>query len=262
MKFFNLYLLFLFGSILVSKISFGQEFEFVSSQKIPLQNIGGKEGIERIIKNEFVYPSPHFKNETEGLVKIQYQLKSNGETMSVKTLSATNEDFQEIAEWIFSKIEFKQDKNRIESNVYEFRLIFSPKKHKKLLKKRVFEFPPQPFIPIDSSGTIFLYNKLSQKPTPLFKEKNYQSIDHYFNSKIKYPEAAIRLGISGQVVLEYVVEQSGLVSNINVVESLQGGCNEEAIRVLESLTFNPGVLEGKAVRVKMKTRVNFGARGY
>ncbi len=73
-------------------------------------------------------------------------------------------------------------------------------------------------------------------------------MNHYINSNLKYPETAKTGGIEGSVKLGFVVEEDGIASNIHILESVGGGCDQEAIRILESLHWFPGIANEKRVR--------------
>ena len=67
---------------------------------------------------------------------------------------------------------------------------------------------------------------------------------------VKYPEEAKEKGISGRVFVSFVVEKDGSVSNVEVLRSIGGGCDEEAVRVVKSMPkWTPGMQKGKPVRV-------------
>ena len=72
----------------------------------------------------------------------------------------------------------------------------------------------------------------------------------YLSKNIKYPQMARESGIQGRVFVNFVVEPDGSVSNVNVMRSLGGGCDEEAVRVVKAMPkWKPGRQRGKAVRV-------------
>ena len=80
----------------------------------------------------------------------------------------------------------------------------------------------------------------------------------YLAKNIKYPQMARESGIQGRVFVNFVVEPDGHVSNVNVMRSLGGGCDEEAMRVVKSMPkWKPGKQRGKAVRVSYILPVNF-----
>ncbi|MDO8896234.1 MAG: TonB family protein [Bacteroidales bacterium] len=75
---------------------------------------------------------------------------------------------------------------------------------------------------------------------------------------IKYPPMARESGIQGRVFVNFVVEPNGSVSNVKVLRGIGGGCDEEAIRVVESMPkWTPGRQRGKAVRVSFNLPVRF-----
>ncbi|MCF8297797.1 MAG: energy transducer TonB [Saprospiraceae bacterium] len=80
----------------------------------------------------------------------------------------------------------------------------------------------------------------------------------FLSNNINYPEMARELGISGKVYIEFIVEKDGSISNINLLRPIGGGCEEEAMRVVNLMPkWNPGKQRNKAVRVKLSLPVNF-----
>ena len=85
-----------------------------------------------------------------------------------------------------------------------------------------------------------------------------QKLAEYLAKNIKYPQMARESGIQGKVFITFVVEPDGSVSNVQVLRSLGGGCDEEAVRVVKSMPkWKPGKQRGKAVRVSYNLPVNF-----
>ena len=83
-------------------------------------------------------------------------------------------------------------------------------------------------------------------------------LQEYLIKNIKYPQMARESGIQGRVFVNFVVEPDGHVSNVNVMRSLGGGCDEEAIRVVKAMPkWKPGKQRGKPVRVSYILPVNF-----
>lgn len=65
-----------------------------------------------------------------------------------------------------------------------------------------------------------------------------------------YPEAALQQGIKGSVVVSFVVERDGSLTDIKVVRDLSFGTGQEAVRVLmKAKKWAPGVQNGRPVRV-------------
>lgn len=80
----------------------------------------------------------------------------------------------------------------------------------------------------------------------------------FLRKNFKYPRQAKRMGIEGKVLLSFYVDAQGSVSDIKVVRSIGGGCDEEAIRVLKaSPRWNPGEQRGKPVKSPMSLFIHF-----
>lgn len=80
----------------------------------------------------------------------------------------------------------------------------------------------------------------------------------FLSENIKYPEEAKDKGISGRVFISFVIEKDGSVSSAKVMRGIGGGCDEEALRVVNAMpNWKPGLMEGKPVRVNYILPVNF-----
>ncbi len=73
----------------------------------------------------------------------------------------------------------------------------------------------------------------------------------WLGRNLKYPETAVNAGTQGRVVLTFVVEKNGKISDVKVLKGIGFGCDEEAIRVVKAMpAWKPGLQNGKPVRVK------------
>ena len=72
----------------------------------------------------------------------------------------------------------------------------------------------------------------------------------YLADNIKYPKKAKDNNIEGRVFVNFVVEKDGSINEVKVLRGIGGGCDEEAVRVINSMPkWKPGKQEGKPVRV-------------
>lgn len=75
---------------------------------------------------------------------------------------------------------------------------------------------------------------------------------------LKYPSAAKRMGIEGEVVVAFVVDEKGKISETSIVESLHRLCDREAIRLVKSMPdWIPGERSGKKSSVECSITVAF-----
>lgn len=80
----------------------------------------------------------------------------------------------------------------------------------------------------------------------------------FITKNIEYPRMAKKTGISGRVFLTFVVERDGSISDVQVLRGIGGGCDKEAIRVINMMPYwNPGKQHGKPVRVQYQMPITF-----
>lgn len=84
------------------------------------------------------------------------------------------------------------------------------------------------------------------------------SFRKWVQSNVKYPAEAMKADIQGRVVLSFVVEKDGSVSNMQVLQTPDRSLSAEALRVVgASPKWKPGEQRGEIVRVKYTLPVDF-----
>ncbi len=80
----------------------------------------------------------------------------------------------------------------------------------------------------------------------------------FLSSNIKYPVVAQENGVQGRVIVGFVVEKDGSISDVKVMRSVDPSLDREAQRVVKSMPkWKPGKQNGSAVRVKYTVPVVF-----
>lgn len=80
----------------------------------------------------------------------------------------------------------------------------------------------------------------------------------YLRDNIHYPTVAAENGVQGRVVVGFVVERDGSITDVNVLRSVDPSLDREAMRVVKSMPrWTPGKQNGSAVRVKYQVPVTF-----
>lgn len=97
-----------------------------------------------------------------------------------------------------------------------------------------------------------------------FSEQNAEfpggpaAMAQFIQKNLKYPEIALENQIEGTVVVEFVVEKDGSISNIKVLKDIGGGCGNEAMRIIKMMPkWTPGKQGDMPVRVKMRAPIKF-----
>ena len=80
----------------------------------------------------------------------------------------------------------------------------------------------------------------------------------YFSKNMNYPELAKEKGIEGIVVTTFLVQKDGSISDVEILRGIGGYCDEEAIRLIQSMEkWTPGKLKEEAVVTRMRIPINF-----
>ena len=80
----------------------------------------------------------------------------------------------------------------------------------------------------------------------------------FISSHLKYPLVAEENGIQGRVIVSFVVEKDGSISNVKISKGVDPSLDREAMRVINSMPrWTPGKIKGQPVRVKYTVPVNF-----
>lgn len=85
-----------------------------------------------------------------------------------------------------------------------------------------------------------------------------QKLMEFISNHIQYPQIAREKSIQGRVFVSFIVEPDGSISNVKTTQSIGGGCDEEAVRVVKSMPkWEPGKQKGQAVRVGYQIPISF-----
>ncbi|WP_432327816.1 energy transducer TonB [Mucilaginibacter sp. P25] len=80
----------------------------------------------------------------------------------------------------------------------------------------------------------------------------------FLQKNLRFPGAAQDAGVSGKVLLSFIIEKDGTLSNIKVDRPAGYGFDEEALRVLKlAKAWKPGVQNGQNVRVRYSIPISF-----
>lgn len=89
----------------------------------------------------------------------------------------------------------------------------------------------------------------------------YEAMRAYLRAELEYPAMARNVNIQGKVWIEFLVNKKGEISDVKVVRSIGGGCDEEALRVvLQMPRWTPGKQHGHAVNVRYHLPISFVLR--
>jgi len=100
-----------------------------------------------------------------------------------------------------------------------------------------------------------IFDIVEDQPTP---PGGMAAFYKFVGKSMKYPNQARRMGIEGRVFVQFVVDKDGSLTEIKAVKGIGAGCDEEAVRVLNTAPkWKPGKQRGRPVKVRMILPITF-----
>jgi TonB family protein len=85
-----------------------------------------------------------------------------------------------------------------------------------------------------------------------------EALMKYLQESVKYPKEAFEKGIQGRVVVQFVIEKDGSISEVEVIKKVNEHLDAEAVRVVNAMPkWKPGKQNGETVRVKYTLPISF-----
>lgn len=224
----------------------------------PPQAYGGNSWMKEFICTEMEYPPDAMENKVEGTVEILITVLHDGKATNHRIQHGVTPELDAEAMRICKLLFFNpavKSGNEIIEDV-KIPVKFNIKKYARNCKQKELDKYEKYNGPADSSLHVYPTKALDISPSPAFLDPG-MNFGKFIAENMKYPEIAFSQNIIGDVVLSFIVETSGHISNLQVIKPLGGGCTEEAIDLLKQLYWNPGILKGKAVRTSLSASISF-----
>ena len=110
----------------------------------------------------------------------------------------------------------------------------------------------------ERKDTINVYDVVEQMPR---FPGGFQKMNEFIEENMQYPKECAEKGIYGRVIVAFVVERSGQLSNIRVVKSVHRALDKEALRIVKLMPrWIPGEQNGVTVRVKYIIPIPFSVK--
>lgn len=224
------------------------------AQNIEPMPVSGKTLTRNFVNRSLVYPEQDLAENKSGKVVIDFFIDKDGKTSDFAVNETFSEEASKTAIDMVKKIEWKPATHDGEpiATEYQYEIVFNAKSYKRGLKKRI----TVPLVhPTDTSLRVYENRSTDEWAHPYFKDGT--NMTSYITNNLTYPNEAKQKEISGTVKLSFIVECDGNVSNIEVINSVGGGCDNEAIRLIENTLWIPAVKNGVYVRTRNKQDITF-----
>ena len=209
--------------------------------------LAGHSVTENYITRTLIYPQADLEQGKSGKVVVGMHIDPQGVASNYTIKSSFSEEASAVALNLVKTILWKPALNIGVPIAYdeEYEVDFNAKSYKRHWKHNERLTVPLT-LEADTSYIVYEYKQLNEVAKPYFADGG--NMGKYIAHNLKYPESAKEREIQGTVRLSFVVETDGSVSNIAIVNSVGGGCDNEAIRLLQGTIWIPAERHGVYVR--------------
>ena len=206
-----------------------------------------KKMLEFIFTN-IKYPKEAREKGIEGMAVVQFVVEKDGSIVDAEIVrSIGSECDEEVLKVVYMMPNWIPGKQRGKAVRTQFNLPvkFKLDAESKSLEKELDQMPR--FVACDEEATLERKEKCA----------NYK-LSQFIMDNLKYPETAKKQGIEGNVVIKFTVATDGSIQDAHIVKGIGGGCEEEVLRVVNSMpNWMPGMKAGKAAATEMTLPINF-----
>jgi len=240
-------LILLFSSSLFSQ----EKIETVVDK--PAQPVGGKLDVDYVFQSQVIYPENLLKKNVSEDVAIYFTVSSDGSVKDIEFKQEYKEEFKSEAKRLLRYFMFTPasigNVNVASQSFLVFK--FSPDTYKKYTKARGFVIHKDQA----TFDTSFVVYKIADSSPEYYKGED--ALGEFVLENLEYPDLAIRQNLQGTVVMSFIVEPNGTISNIIVEKEFNHLCTQEALRIIRQTKWKPGKKDGKAIRYKTKYPIIF-----
>lgn len=225
--------------------------------------VSGRDLVEEYITQHLVYPEADLQQGNNGTVVVSLHIDAQGDASQYAVKSAFSEAAAPVALHLVKTILWKPALISGLPSEYDldYEVDFNAKSYKRYWKRHERLTAPLT-LEADTSYIIYEYKQLEDVAKPYFADGG--NMGKYIAENLEFPPSAKEREIQGTVRLSFVVETDGSVSNIVVINSVGGGCDNEAIRLLQETVWIPAEKNGKYVRSNNMQDITFtiGSRNF
>jgi TonB family protein len=236
----------------ISSLLFSQE-KIESIVDKQAQPIGGQLDVDYVFRSQVIYPASLLKKNLSQDIAIYFTVSSNGIIKDIEFKQEYHEELKTEAKRLLRYFIYTpatiSNVNVSSKSFLVFK--FNTDSYKKVTKARGFANHKELYL-FDTSFVV--YSRADSSPQYY---KGEEALGEFILSNLEYPDLAIRQNLQGTVILSFIVEPNGTLSNIVADKDFNHLCTIEAIRIMRETKWKPGKKDGKLIRYKTKYPIVF-----
>jgi TonB family protein len=227
-----------------------------TSPEFEAQVVGGKEHFEQVLQTQLSLPKTILTSNFDTKLTTFFDVDSTGKAINIKVDGQVNNVLRNELIRIFNFFRFYKTINLLnESRPYFLFFNLSTQKYNQYFKQKN-KFTLKKQLPADSS--YILFSKADKSPE--YYKNGEDGLADFILTTIEYPKLAVEKSVQGTVIIEFVIETNGYITNINIKQGVNTGCSEEAIRLIKQTKWQPAIVNNKFVRYKTNYPITFSLR--
>jgi TonB family protein len=219
----------------------------------PAQPVGGQKDVDYVFQSQVIYPEALLKKKAAADVAIYFVVTADGTVKNIEFKQEYKDEFKTEAKRLLRYFLFKPATiGSVAVSSQSFLVFkFDPDNYKKFTKSRGFVLHKEQAL-FDTSFVI--HSRADSSPEYY---KGEEALGEFILTNLEYPDLAIRQSLQGTVVMNFVVEPNGTISNIAIEKEFNHFCTEEALRIMRQTKWNAGKKDGKLIRYRTKYPIVF-----
>ena len=199
---------------------------------------GGPAALKTYLKESIRYPQEALNQKAEGRVIVEFVVYDDGTIGEAKIEKPVHNALdQEAMRIVYSMPRWSPKKVNGKAEKCKYRVAIDFKLPDKATSEKVFDVVEQ--MPMFPGGPA--------------------AMKEYIATNVKYPDECKGTGLRGRVVVSFIVNEDGSLSDIKVAHPTNPAFDKEAMRVVSIMPkWVPGQQNGKIVKVRYNVPVNFG----
>ena len=211
---------------------------------------GGEKELMKFLSENIQYPEQALKSNTQGRVTVEFVVTETGEITNAKVIQKLSpETDAEAIRVILSMPEWKPGKqNGKEVSVYyTLPVMFRLEPRKPQIEKEDIQIQI-----LDKEPILRGVDEMPQFPG------GDRELMKFINDNTVYPTSTAEKGIQGRVIVELAITETGDITDLKIIQSLDEETDKEALRVVGLMPkWKPGKQDGKAVKVYYTIPITF-----
>lgn len=113
---------------------------------------------------------------------------------------------------------------------------------------------------VGTTGDVYAQKKKKKEDVIVMAQfkGGQEALVDYLLQNTRYPAEAMKEEITGEVIVEFVVERNGMITNAKIVKSVAQSLDQEALRVVRNMpNWEPGTKNGLRMRSQLTIPINF-----